>query len=329
MHKRTLGRQGPAVSALGLGCMSMTQAYGPGDASSGEETLLKALELGIDFFDTAEVYGPYENERLLGRVLGSRRPDVVIATKFGFRIEGGRMVGVDSSPANVRRACEASLQRLGTDYIDLLYQHRVDPEVPIEDTVGTMAELVREGKVRHLGLSEASATTLARAYAVHPIAALQSEYSLFERSVEGRILDTCRRLGVALVPYSPLGRGLLTPQVPRAEAIDVAVDYRARMPRFQGDNFDRNRQLLGMVESVARNHGASVPQVALSWVLAQGEDIIPIPGTKNPDRLAENVGAAALALTDEELSALSAAFNPAAVAGERYPPGLERYLDRD
>lgn len=329
MQKRTLGRHGPAVSAMGLGCMSMTQAYGPGDESSGEETLLKALELGIDFFDTAEIYGPYGNERLLGRVLGPRRREVVIATKFGFRIQDGRMAGVDSTPANVRRACEASLQRLGTDYIDLFYQHRVDPEVPIEDTVGAMAELVRQGKVRHLGLSEASATTLARAHAVHPIAALQSEYSLYERGVEGRILDTCRSLGVALVPYSPLGRGLLTPQVPRAEAIDVAVDYRARMPRFQGENFDRNRQLLAVVESIAQRLGASVPRVALAWVLAQGDDIIPIPGTKDPGRLVENAAAASLALTAEDLAALSAAFDPRVIAGERYPPGLERYLDRD
>lgn len=329
MQKRTLGRNGPAISAMGLGCMSMTQAYGPGDESSGEETLRKALDLGIDFFDTAEIYGPYANERLLGRVLGPRRREVIIATKFGFKIQDGRMAGVDSTPANVRRACEASLHRLGTDYIDLLYQHRVDPEVPIEDTVGAMAELVREGKVRHLGLSEASATTLARAHAVHPIAALQSEYSLFERSVEGRILDTCRRLGVALVPYSPLGRGLLTPQVPRAETIDVNVDYRARMPRFQGENFDRNRRLLAVVEAVAQRHGASVPQVALAWVLAQGQDIIPIPGTKNSARLADNAAAASLALAAEDLAALSAAFDPSVVAGERYPPGLERYLDRD
>jgi aryl-alcohol dehydrogenase-like predicted oxidoreductase len=329
MKKRTLGKHGPAVSAIGLGCMSMTQAYGPGDEAGGERTLLKALDLGINFFDTAEIYGPYENERLLGRVLAPRRQEVVIATKFGFRIENGRMAGVDSSPANVRRACEASLQRLGTDYIDLLYQHRVDPEVPIEDTVGAMAQLVQEGKVRHLGLSEASASTLKRAYAVHPIAALQSEYSLYERSVEGRILDTCRQLGVTLVPYSPLGRGLLTPQVPRAEAIDVAVDYRARMPRFQGENFDRNRQLLGVVESVAQRHHASLPQVALAWVMAQGDDIIPIPGTKDPGRLAENAAAASLMLTADDIAALSTAFDPQVVAGERYPPGLERYLDKD
>lgn len=309
--------------------MGMTWGYGPGDEASGERTLLKALDLGINFFDTAEVYGPYDNERLLGRVLAPHRQDVVIATKFGFRIEDGRIAGVDGSPANIRRACDASLERLGTDYIDLFYQHRVDKAVPIEDTVGAMAELVKAGKVRYLGLSEASATTLARACAVHPIAALQSEYSLVERGLEGRMLETCRRLGVALVPYSPLGRGLLTPSAPRAEAIDGTSDFRARMPRFQAENFKVNRRLVEVVESVGHRLEATVSQVALAWVLAQGDDIIPIPGTKDPGRLTENVASVELEIPAADLEALASAFAPGSVAGGRYPEAHNSYLDVD
>lgn len=330
MESRDLGTQGLTVSALGLGCMGMSWGYGAADEAEAIATVRRALELGVTFFDTAEIYGPYLNEQLLGRALGADRTSVVVATKFGFRIEAdGKMSGVDSTPANVRRACDASLARLGTDYIDLFYQHRVDPAVPIEDTVGAMAELVQAGKIRYLGLSEASAATLERANRVHPISALQSEYSLFERGIEAEVLPTCRRLGIGLVPYSPLGRGLLTGTLQSAEDYQTEGDFRATHPRFQGENFTRNLRLVDALRAVASRHEASAAQVALAWLLWQGEDIVPIPGTKRRHWLEENVGALSLSLTDEDLTELEREFAPGAAAGERYTPAMMRYLDLD
>lgn len=327
MQTRTLGTQGLTVSAMGLGCMGLTWGYGPADESEAIATVRRALELGVAFFDTAEIYGPYTSEELLRRALGADRQRVVVATKFGFRIgPDGRMAGLDSSPDNVRRVCEASLQRLGTDYIDLYYQHRVDPDVPIEDTVGAMAELVREGKVRYLGLSEAGVATLERACAVHPISALQSEYSLFERGIETAILPACRRLGVGLVPYSPLGRGFLTGQVRRAEDYASSGDFRAGMPRFQGENFDHNLRLVGFLREVASRYGATPAQVALAWVLSRGDDVVPIPGAKRRRWVEENVAAADLMLTAEDVASLDAAFSSGTVAGERYAPAMMRLL---
>ena len=328
MKARALGSQGLSVSALGLGCMGMSWAYGAADEDEAVATIRRALDLGVTFFDTAEVYGPYANERLLGRALGADRERVVIATKFGFNIADGRIEGLDSRPENVRRACEASLARLGTDRIDLLYQHRVDPAVPIEDTVGAMAGLVREGKVRFLGLSEASPATLERAHAVHPISALQSEYSLFERGVEAEVLPACRRLGIGFVPYSPIGRAFLAGTAQRAEQYSDRTDFRAGLPRFQGGNYDLNLRLVEALRDVATRLGATPAQVALAWLLHQGEDIVPIPGTKRRRWLEENVAGESLALPPQVLSELDRVFAPAAVAGERYAPAHLRYLDR-
>lgn len=328
MRARKLGDQGLSVSALGLGCMGMSWAYGPADEDEAIATIRRALDLGVTFFDTAEVYGPYANERLLGRALGADRERVVVATKFGFRIVEGRIEGVDGRPENVRRACEASLARLGTDRIDLLYQHRVDPAVPIEETVGAMADLVREGKVRFLGLSEAGRATLERAHAVHPISALQSEYSLFERGVEAEILPTCRRLGIGFVAYSPLGRAFLTGTARRAEEYPDRSDFRAGLPRFQGENYDRNLRLVEALAAVAARLGATPAQTALAWLLHQGEDIVPIPGTKRRRWLEDNVAAEALRLPAEALAELDRVFAPQAVSGERYAPAHLRYLDR-
>lgn len=327
MQMRHLGTHGLTVSAIGLGCMGMNWAYGPADEAESVATIRRALELGVNFFDTAEVYGPYKNEELLGRALGADRDKAVVATKFGFRFgPDGRIAGLDSSPANVRRVCEASLARLGTDYIDLFYQHRVDPDVPIEDTVGALAELVREGKVRYLGLSEASAATLERAHAVHPISALQSEYSLFERGLESEVLPTCRRLGVGLVPFSPLGRGFLTGITQRAEEMESS-DFRAAQPRFQGDNFDYNRRLVDVVQQVAARRHVTAAQVALAWVLSRGVDIVPIPGTKRRRWLEENVAAIDLTLSTEDQDLLDWTFAPGAVSGERYGAAFQRLLD--
>lgn len=323
MHRRTLGTQGLEVSAIGLGCMGMagvagmTAMYGPVDIDEAIATLHRAIDIGIDFFDTAEVYGPYANEQLVGRALRGRRDEVVIATKFGFRIVDGRAQGTDSSPANIRKVCDESLQRLGIDVIDLFYQHRVDPAVPIEETVGAMAELVKAGKVRFLGLSEAAPETLRRAHAVHPISALQSEYSLWERTVEPDILPVCRELGIGFVPYSPLGRGFLTGQVQRAEEY-AEGDYRRNDPRYQGANFDANMRAVAAVKAIADRHGATPAQVALAWLLHQGNDIVPIPGTKRRDRLEENAGAAALRLTADDRAELDAAAPVGATAGPRY-----------
>lgn len=323
MQKRKLGTQGLEVSAIGLGCMGMAgtggQAamYGAVDIDEAVKTLHRALDLGINFFDTAEIYGPYINEKLVGRALKDRRDRAVIATKFGFKIIDGKPMGVDSRPENVRAVCDASLKRLGTDRIDLFYQHRVDPSVPIEDTVGAMAELVKAGKVRFLGLSEAGAQTLERAHAVHPISALQSEWSLWERGVEEEIWPTCRRLGIGFVPFSPLGRGFLTGTQPRAEELPDS-DYRKRDPRYQGENYDTNMAAVAIVKQIAAAHNATPAQVALAWLLAKGDSIVPIPGSKRRVTLEDNAGAAALVLTAADMAALDAALPPGTTAGERY-----------
>src|SRR6218665_876716 len=329
LTKRKLGRQGLEVSALGLGCMGMSQSYGTPEERDEREslaTLQRALELGVTFFDTAEVYGPFHNEELLGRALQGRRDQVVIATKFGFRIEDGKITGLDSRPEHVREVVEASLRRLRTDHIDLLYQHRVDKQVPIEDVVGAMAQLVREGKVRYLGLSEAGAETIRRAHAVHPISALQSEYSLWERGLEERILPLLRELGIGLVPFAPLGRGFLTGTVQRAESFPEG-DYRRNDPRLQGANFDANQRIAGVVKAVAQRKGATPGQVALAWLLGRGEDLVPIPGTKRRKYLEENVAAAELVFTAAEAAELDAAVPPGATAGPRYTPQQMAMVD--
>ncbi|PZN95651.1 MAG: aldo/keto reductase [Alphaproteobacteria bacterium] len=323
MNKRKLGTQGLEVSALGLGCMGMAgtsgQAamYGVVDVDEAVATIDRALELGVNFFDTAEIYGPYINEELVGRALKDKRDQAVIATKFGFRIVHGKAMGTDSRPENVRAVAEASLKRLGTDHIDLLYQHRVDPNVPIEDTVGAMAALVTEGKVRFLGLSEAGPATIRRAHAVHPISALQSEWSLWERGVEDEIWPLCQELGIGFVPYSPLGRGFLTGSQPRAEDLP-ASDYRSKDPRYQGTNYDANMAAVAVVKAVAAGHNATAAQVALAWLLAKGDGVVPIPGSKRRVTLEDNAGAATLALTADDMVALDAALPPGTTAGDRY-----------
>ncbi|WP_242342566.1 aldo/keto reductase [Anaeromyxobacter terrae] len=327
LAKRKLGRLGLEVSALGLGCMGMSQSYGAADEAESVATIHRALELGVTFFDTAEVYGPFRNEELLGRALAGRRDRVVIATKFGFRIEDGNVVGLDSRPEHVREVVEASLRRLRTDRIDLLYQHRVDPAVPIEDVVGAMADLVRHGKVRYLGLSEAGARTIRRAHAVHPISALQSEYSLWERNLEPEILPLLRELGIGLVPFSPLGRGFLTGTVRRAEEYPES-DFRRRDPRFQGANFDANVRAADAVRALAARKGATPGQLALAWLLHKGDDVVPIPGTKRRSYLEENVAAARLSLAPAELAELDAALPPGAIAGPRYDEERMKTVDR-
>ncbi len=325
---RKLGTQGLEVSALGLGCMGMSQSYGPADEAESVATIHRALERGVTFFDTAEVYGPFVNEELLGRALaGARRDRAVIATKFGWRIEGGKSVGLDSRPQHVRAAVEGSLKRLATDRIDLLYQHRVDPAVPIEDVVGTMADLVREGKVRFLGLSEAGERTIRRAHAVHPIAALQSEYSLWERNLEARIIPLLRELGIGLVPFCPLGRGFLAGGVRRAEEYPEG-DFRRGDPRFQGTNFDANVRAAEVVREVAAASAATPAQVALAWLLAKGDDVVPIPGTKRRRYLEENVAAASLVLDAAELARLDDALAPERVSGPRYNERHAAFVDR-
>jgi aryl-alcohol dehydrogenase-like predicted oxidoreductase len=325
MNKRTLGSQGLVVSAEGLGCMGMSQSYGPADEQESLATIDRALKLGIDFFDTAEVYGPYINEELLGRALRGRRDQVIIATKFGWKIESGKMTGLDSK--HIRQAVEGSLRRLETDHIDLLYQHRVDPEVPIEVVVGTMAELVREGKVRYLGLSEAGEQTIRRAHAVHPITALQSEYSLWERNLEPRIIPLLRELGIGLVPFSPLGRGFLAGSVKRAEEYPEG-DFRRNDPRFQGENFDANMRAASIVREIATTHDATPAQIALAWLLHKGNDIVPIPGTKRRKYLEENVAAASMTLSAAEMSRLDEALRPEAIAGPRYNERAMGWVDR-
>ncbi|ANK74534.1 aldo/keto reductase [Ensifer adhaerens] len=321
MKTRKLGSE-LTVSTIGLGCMGMSFAYGAADEAESIRTLQRAVDLGVTFFDTAEVYGPFENEKLVGKALGPVRDKVVIATKFGFRIETGvpsvqAIRGVDGRPEHAKAVAEASLKRLGTDVIDLYYQHRVDPDVPIEDTVGAMAELVREGKVRALGLSEASAATIRRAHKVHPIAAVQSEYSLWTRDPEEDVLATCRELGIGFVPYSPLGRGMLTGAIRKAEDLE-ADDFRRSLPRFQAENFDANVRLVETLQALAEEKGVTAAQLALAWVINQGDFIVPIPGARKLDHLEQNAAAAEIRLTVEETTRLSDALSPTLVAGKRY-----------
>ena len=325
MQTRTLGRNGPKVSALGLGCMGMSEFYGAHDDAESLATLSRALELGVTFWDTADAYGPYTNEVLLGRALAGRRSQVFLATKFGFVRDGADPTArvIDGSPGYVRAACAASLKRLNVEHIDLYYLHRVDRGVPIEDTIGAMAQLVQEGKVRHLGLSEVTAQTLERAHRVHPITALQSEYSLWSREPEGGELATCERLGIGFVPYSPLGRGFLTGAIKNPEDF-AADDYRRSTPRFQGENFARNLALVDKVRALARDKGCSPAQLALAWVLARGAHVVPIPGTRRSRNLEENVGALAVRLEPRDLADIEAVFPQSAVAGERYPEAMMR-----
>ena len=319
MERRRLGGQGLEVSALGLGCMGMSEFYGPRDDDESVATIQRALDLGVTFLDTADMYGPFTNEQLVGRAIRGRRDQVVLATKFGNqRNPDGSWVRINGTPGYVRSACDASLQRLGVDHVDLYYQHRVDTTVPIEETVGAMAELMRQGKVRHLGLSEAAPATIRRAHAVHPISALQSEYSLWTRDVEVEVLPTVRELGIGFVPYSPLGRGFLTGRF-RDPADLPEGDIRRRNPRFQDENFRRNRALVAGVEALAREKGVTPAQLALAWVLAQGRDVVPIPGTKRRAYLEENIAAATLGLTPAEIARLEEAFPRGAAAGARYP----------
>ena len=326
---RKLGKQGLEVSAIGLGCMGMSQSYGPADEAESIATLHQAIDLECTFLDTAEVYGPFANEELLGRALKGRRQRVVLATKFGFRIEDGKPMGTarNSRPEHIRKAVDGSLKRLGTDHIDLLYQHRVDPDVPIEDVAGTVGRLVEDGKVRFFGLSEAGIANIRRAHAVHPVTALQSEYSLWERNLETDIIPVLRELGIGLVPFSPLGRGFLTGDVKRAEDYPQG-DFRRGDPRYQGDNFDTNVKAAQVVREIATAIGAKPGQVALAWLLHKGDDIIPIPGTKRRKYLEENVAAAGLSLDPAQMDTLDDALAPERISGQRYNDTTMSMIDR-
>jgi len=331
MKTRTLGRNGPEVSALGLGCMGMSAFYGGrGDEADAIAVIHRALELGVTLLDTADMYGPHTNEVLVGKAIAGRRKDVFLATKFGIQMDPNDPAarGINGRPEYVVAACDGSLKRLGVDHIDLYYQHRVDPTVPIEDTVGAMSRLVEQGKVRFLGLSEAAADTVRRAHAVHPITALQSEYSLWSRDPESNgVLDAARELGIGFVPYSPLGRGFLTGAIKSPEDFD-ADDYRRQSPRFQGDNFARNLQLVDQVNVLASDKGITPGQLALAWVLAQGEDLVPIPGTKRIKYLEENLGALEVQLDADDLARIDAIFPADAAAGTRYPEAMMGALNR-
>jgi aryl-alcohol dehydrogenase-like predicted oxidoreductase len=329
MKMRKLGKNGPDLSPLGLGCMGMSYAYGPVDDAESLRVLHRYVELGGNFLDTAEIYGPYKNEELLGRFLREApRERLVVATKFGFRFGPGGISGADSSPENVRRACDGSLKRLGIDIIDLLYQHRVDPNVPIEDTVGAMADLARQGKVRYLGLSEAGPEILRRAAKVHPVAALQSEYSLWTRDVETNgVLAACRELGISFVPYSPLGRGFLTGAIQKLDDLDP-TDWRRTNPRFGEQALQANLRLAATVKELAAAKGVTPAQLALAWVLAQGEDIVPIPGTKRVRYLEENMGGLGVVLSRAEVKRISERFAEVDVVGERYTPDMMALVNR-
>jgi aryl-alcohol dehydrogenase-like predicted oxidoreductase len=328
MKTRTLGRSGLSVSALGLGCMSMSEFYGPSDETESIATIHRAIELGVTFFDTADVYGPFKNEELVGRAIKGKRDKVIVATKFGIVRDptDPKARGVNGKPDYIRKSCEGSLKRLGTDYIDLYYQHRVDPNTPIEETVGAMADLAEQGKIRHIGLSEASVKTIRRAAKVHAITALQTEYSLWSRDPEDEILATCRELDIGFVPYSPLGRGFLTGQIKRFE--DLAPDdFRRTVDRFKGENFQKNVDLVTKVEEIAKEHGCTAPQLALAWVLAQGDDIVPIPGTRRRERLEENLKSLDVQLTAADLKQIEETFPRGVAAGERYSEQMMKLID--
>ena len=330
MQRRKLGTQGLVVSAMGLGCMGMSEFYGKRNEAESIETIRRALELGIDFLDTAEIYGPFANEELVGRAIKGKREKVVIATKFGImrKPDDPNYWALDSRPERVRASCEGSLKRLGVDFIDLYYQHRVDPKVPIEETVGAMAQLVREGKVWYLGLSEAGPETIRRAHAVHPITALQSEYSLWSREPENDgIFLTVRKLGIGFVAYSPLGRGFLTGQIRNPEDL-AADDWRRTHPRFQGENFKKNLELVERLKEIAKAKNATSAQIALAWVLSSGDDIVPIPGTKRRALLEENAAAVTIELSPEERAHLNVVFHPGAAAGARYGPAAAARINR-
>ncbi len=328
MDRRKLGGEGLEVSALGLGCMGMSEFYGTGDEDEATATIHRAIELGVTFLDTADMYGPFTNERLVGRAIADRRDEVVLATKFGNeREEDGTMLGVNGRPDYVRKACDASLRRLGVDHIDLYYQHRLDPDTPVEETWGTMKDLVDAGKVRYLGISEAAPETIRKAHSVHPITALQTEYSLWSRDVEDEILPTCRELGIGFVPYSPLGRGFLTGQIQSPDDFDED-DFRRGSPRFQGENFRKNLDLVERAREISSEKGVTPGQLALAWLLARGRDVVPIPGTKRRKYLEENVGSLDVELTEEDLRRIEEAAPAGAAAGERYPEAGMQTVNR-